>query len=107
MSLPADPSNNQPFLSGFGVKAMTVGAEVGCLTLVIILGAVFGGLWLDKIFETKPIITIVLVLGSIPISLGLTFLVAIRSVRGINPSKISTSKNRGNDHPTSHEGDLD
>ncbi len=84
MSLPADPFKNNPLLGGFGVKAMTVGAEVGCLTLVIVLGAVFGGLWLDRVFDTKPLITILLVLGSVPISLGLTFWVATRAVKDLN-----------------------
>lgn len=49
--------------------------QVGCLTLVIILGAVLGGLWLDAQFQTRPVITIILVLASIPISLALMFLV--------------------------------
>jgi hypothetical protein len=32
--------------------------QVGCLTLVIILASVFGGLWLDKMFNTKPVFTL-------------------------------------------------
>ena len=33
--------------------------QVGCLTLVVILASVFGGLWLDKTFGTKPDFTLV------------------------------------------------
>ena len=51
-------------------------AQVGCLTLVIILVALFGGLWLDARFDTKPVITLVLVFASIPVSLVLMFVIA-------------------------------
>ena len=42
--------------------------QVGCLTLVIILASVFGGLWLDNTFGTKPVFTLVLLFAGIPIS---------------------------------------
>ena len=42
--------------------------QVGCLTLVIVIGAVLGGLWLDAHFNTRPILTIVLLVASIPVS---------------------------------------
>jgi len=42
--------------------------QMGCLTLVIVLASVFGGLWLDKIFDTKPVITLALLFAGIPVS---------------------------------------
>lgn len=42
--------------------------QMGCLTLIIVLASVFGGLWLDKIFDTKPVITLALLLAGIPVS---------------------------------------
>ena len=42
--------------------------QMGCLTLIIILASVFGGLWLDKIFDTKPVITLALLFAGIPVS---------------------------------------
>lgn len=42
--------------------------QVGCLTLVIILAAVFAGLWLDKAFDTKPVFTLALLFAGIPVS---------------------------------------
>ena len=42
--------------------------QVGCLTLVIILASVMGGLWLDKVFNTKPVITLALLFAGIPVS---------------------------------------
>ncbi len=69
-----------------GAKFMLVGGEIGCLTLVIVLGAVFGGLYLDRLFGTKPLLTILLVLASAPLSLILTFFIAKRAVRDLTPS---------------------
>jgi F0F1-type ATP synthase assembly protein I len=42
--------------------------QVGCLTLVIVLASVFGGLWLDKVFNTKPVFTLALLFAGIPVS---------------------------------------
>jgi hypothetical protein len=47
-----------------------VAGQVGCVTLIIILAAVLGGLWLDNRFQTRPIFTAVLLLASIPVSLA-------------------------------------
>jgi len=58
-----------------------VAAQVGCLTLVIVLLAVFGGLWLDNAFQTRPIITIVLVILSVPVSV-LVMLAVVRKAVG-------------------------
>lgn len=63
-----------------GTKFMVIGGEVGCLTLIIVLLAVFGGLWLDGLLGTKPILTLILVLASAPLSLVLTFWVAKRAI---------------------------
>lgn len=54
--------------------------QVGCLTLVIILASVFGGLWLDKIFDTKPVFTLVLLLAGIPVSVFAMLTVARRTL---------------------------
>jgi len=54
--------------------------QVGCLTLVIILGSVFGGLWLDKTFNTKPVFTLALLLAGIPVSVWVMLVVARRTL---------------------------
>ena len=54
--------------------------QVGCLTLVVILASVFGGLWLDDIFGTKPVITLALLLAGIPISVILMLYVSRRTL---------------------------
>ncbi len=64
---------------------------MGCLTLVILLSAIFGGLWLDARFETKPMITVILVIASIPVSLTLMFLV-VRAATSKIKSNLQTPK---------------
>ncbi len=68
--VPSDPKRRWLNLTLAGIAG-----QVGCLTLVIVLGAVLGGLWLDAQFHTRPLITLILVIASIPISLVLMFLV--------------------------------
>ena len=54
--------------------------QVGCLTLIIILASVFGGLWLDKTFGTKPIFTLALLLAGVPVSVILMLVLARRTL---------------------------
>lgn len=54
--------------------------QVGCLTLVVILASVFGGLWLDNMFGTKPVFTLVLLFAGIPLSVFLMLYVSRKSL---------------------------
>jgi uncharacterized membrane protein len=54
--------------------------QVGCLTLVVIMASVFGGLWLDKVFGTKPVITLVLLFAGIPLSVLLMLYASRKSL---------------------------
>ena len=64
MSQPETRSSNR-----FNTILATVVGQVGCLTPIILLGALFVGLWLDRQFETKPLFTILFIVGSAPISI--------------------------------------
>ena len=54
--------------------------QVGCLTLVIILASVFGGLWLDNTFGTKPVFTLALLFAGIPVSVLVMLSVARKTL---------------------------
>ena len=54
--------------------------QVGCLTLAVILASVFGGLWLDNTFGTKPVFTLVLLFAGIPLSVFLMLYVSRKSL---------------------------
>lgn len=64
-----------------GFTPLVVGGEVGCLTIFIVVVALVVGIWLDRTLGTKPTFTLILLLGSAPFSLVLTFWVATRSIR--------------------------
>jgi len=81
----SDKGPQQPLIPAVPMKFVGVGAQVGCLTLVVVLLSVFCGLWLDRILGTKPAITIILLLSSAPVALALTFWVAKRAIKDLNP----------------------
>lgn len=60
-----------------------MGGQVGCITLLIVFLALFGGLALDRVLDTKPLFTIVLLVGSAPLALFLTFWIAMRAVNDL------------------------
>ncbi len=83
----------------FNLTLASVVAQVGCLTFVIILGAVLGGLWLDNHYESKPIFTVGLLIVSIPVSLAVMIYIVRFAL-----SKIKI--NQSNLHKESKETDL-
>ena len=66
--------------------------QVGCLTLVIILASVFGGLWLDNTFGTKPIFTLILLFAGIPISVFVMLTVARKTLARLKDKAENESK---------------
>jgi F0F1-type ATP synthase assembly protein I len=66
--------------------------QVGCLTLVVILASVFGGLWLDQTFGTKPVFTLVLLLAGIPVSVLVMLVVARRTLARLKNQAEKESK---------------
>jgi uncharacterized YccA/Bax inhibitor family protein len=65
----------------------SVGGQVGCVTLIIVFAALFAGIGIDRLLGTKPIFTLILTLGSAPLSLFITYRLAMRAVRSVTPDK--------------------
>jgi hypothetical protein len=78
---PPKPDKTPP---GVDMRFIGLGAQVGCLTLIIVIVAVFAGIWLDRLLGTKPAFTLIFVLGSAPLALFLTFWTAKRSIQNLN-----------------------
>lgn len=62
--------------TGEGQQALAIAVagllgQIGCVTLILIAVALAGGLWLDTQFNTRPLFTIILILGTVPITLYL------------------------------------
>jgi F0F1-type ATP synthase assembly protein I len=69
------------------IALFSVGGQVGCATLLIVFLALFAGIGLDRLLGTKPLFTIMLILGSAPLSLFLTFKLAMRAVKSATPQE--------------------
>ena len=85
MSQPPQKPDLKPTFAPFNMSVLALGGQVGCSTLFIVLAAVFGGIWLDRVFDTKPIFTIFFILGSAPLALVLTYWMAMRSIQNLHP----------------------
>ncbi len=89
MSQNNTPQEKPHWMAAFNSKVLTVGGEVGCITLVIVIVAVFGGIWLDRTLGTRPLFTVGLVVLSAPLSLVLTFWIARRATQDLQPPPAS------------------
>lgn len=103
MSQIGDKSERNGAQRAFNLTLAAVAGQVGCLTLLIVLIALFGGLWLDNRFDTRPLFTIILMIGSVPVTLVAMFWVVrattsrIRSSVAQEPKDLKEDTNRGRD----------
>jgi F0F1-type ATP synthase assembly protein I len=70
---PSDDQGKDRLQHAYNLTLASVAGQVGCLTLIIIIVALFVGLWLDDTLNTKPLFTLVLMIGSVPVTLILMF----------------------------------
>jgi hypothetical protein len=79
----------------FNLTLAAVAGQVGFLTLCIVLASLFGGLWMDKRFDTKPLFTVTIMLASIPVTIIMMFWVvrnATARIRPVPPKKKSPAE---------------
>jgi membrane protein implicated in regulation of membrane protease activity len=101
MSQPSDPSEKNRGQYAFNLTLAAVAGQVGCLTLVIVLAALFGGLWLDSRFNTRPTFTVVLMVASVPVTLVAMFAVVRAATSRL---RNSTQKNTDQDQEEADRG---
>ena len=83
--------------------AFRVMAQIGGLTLVVILVAIFGGIYIDRLLDPRPLFTIILIVGSFPISMYVIYRVALGAVGSIKPASSrprGQKEMRSDDDPT-------
>jgi hypothetical protein len=78
----------------YNLTLAAVAGQVGCLTLLIIIVALFGGLWLDSRLDTRPLATIILMVVSVPITV-VTMIWVVKKATGkmILPSQRKSDSN--------------
>lgn len=86
--LPENPKKTNTY----NMLIAALAGQVGCLTLVIVIAAVLGGMALDARLGTKPWFTLGLLLASIPVSLVLMFFIARKTISKIKTNKPDASK---------------
>lgn len=75
--------NNKQYAQNLALAG--VAGQVGCFTLLIIFAALLGGLWLDKIFDVRPLFTIVLMVFSVPVTVVMMLWVVRKATSKIQP----------------------
>jgi hypothetical protein len=69
----------------------------GCLTVILVLAAVFLGVWLDRILGTKPALTLLMLFATMPVSLVLIYQIGMRTVRGAAKNPTARKVDDGSD----------
>lgn len=83
MTPSSDPNKKFQYALNLGLAGFA--GQVGCVTLVIVFGALFGGLWLDRMLNVRPLFTILLLLGSVPVTIFIMFRLALGAIAKIKP----------------------
>lgn len=79
----------------------TLAAQGGCFTLILVIGALLVGLWLDAQMGLKGPFTIGLLLLSVPLSLFVMVRVAMSAIQRIQPPP--TQEGTRMHHPSTNE----
>ena len=93
MNDPVTQTSRQQSNTTFNMTLAAVIGQVGCLTPIIIIGALFTGLWLDRQFETKPLFTILFIVGSAPVALYVLFAIVRSATKRLKPQINPKSEN--------------
>ena len=92
-----------PYEYVFNMQVAAIAGQVGCATLAIVFAALLGGIFLDRFLSTKPIFTILLMVGSVPVTLVVMFWIVRRATSRMNLGKAKGSA--PNENKTDFEED--
>ena len=85
------PTDRSRYLMNLSLAG--VAGQVGCVTVLIVFGALFGGIWLDRWLKTRPLFTVGLLLGSVPVTIFIMYWLVKMAVAKIQPA-VSTQTQR-------------
>lgn len=90
--------NNLPSRILTDAQISGVIAQCGCLVVVMVLVSLGAGIFLDRTFHTRPLLTLLLVLGSVPVTLFLLFRIAMRATSADRQGTGRAEKDRNDRH---------
>lgn len=67
---------------------------VGFVTILIVIGALVLGLFLDNQLHTRPLFTILVLLGSVPITIFVMFRLALTAVAKMKPAQPANKEDK-------------
>lgn len=80
----------------FNLALAAVVGQVGCLTLIIVMLALLGGIWLDHRLGSRPVMTLALMGLSIPVTVLMMIWVTRAAVSRLSvPTRQSEAKIQG------------
>jgi F0F1-type ATP synthase assembly protein I len=91
----SDQDRPPRLLSEAQVAGLT--AQSGCLVVGVVLAAVVIGIWLDRALNTRPFITLALVLASLPVTFFLLYRIALQTVSTAKEKPSPAAKERNED----------
>ena len=77
--------DNNDLQQAYTLTLASIAGQVGLLTLGIIFLALFAGLWLDSLMDSKPMFTIILLIASVPATVFIMFRVVRMATNRIKP----------------------
>jgi len=81
---PPSPTNRSQYFANLSIAG--VAGQVGCVTVLIVFGALFAGIWLDRWLHTRPLFTVGLLLGSVPVTLAVMYWLVKTAIAKIKPT---------------------
>ena len=84
------PENKTQYALNMGLAGFA--GTVGVVTIVIIIVALIAGLFLDNQLHTKPLFTILLLLGSVPVTIFIMFRLTLGAISKMKQSQPTQKK---------------
>jgi multisubunit Na+/H+ antiporter MnhG subunit len=100
MNEPVQTNKNKESSNAYRITLITVVTQVGCLTPLIILGALFAGLWLDRVLATKPIFTIIFIVISAPVSVYVLYRIVKAATNRMKPIGVVNNNPQSSEEET-------
>ncbi len=76
-----------------------IAGQAGCLTLVVVVVALIAGLWLDRQLGSRPVMTLVMIGASVPVSVILMLRMVLRSMERFHQQRGHVRVEQGNGEP--------
>jgi F0F1-type ATP synthase assembly protein I len=90
---------NRQYAINWGLAGFA--GTVGVVTLVIVVVALIAGIFLDRQLNTKPLFTILILLGSVPVTIFVMFRLALGAISKIKMSQPAKKEEKSGERSNS------